>query len=470
MKKRNGFFILSLVCMAFLTACNAAQLITPDASSPTTNSPATMPPVASTPAAPKKTPQSPTPAAPSQGIAAAALVWVAKAMNLNEADVEIISVEAVQWSDSCLGVSKAGEMCLQVITPGYRILAKVKGETVELHSNESGSAVRQAGAGSPNPGGNKPPIDTQPQGDVSQAAAAAITMLAKQLSINPTTIQVIKDEMVEWPNGCLGVQMMGKLCAMHVVPGHRVILAVGKSQYEFHTNADGSTVLLAADLATLSADKVLVWEQSDGAVCSRVEIGTGGVAFGPCGGNLLDMKFANEKRTAQMTDWIAKYGSFFGATKAGTMKFNGQGKALPDEAEQRSMAEWAKEVFNESQSVIDSAAQGVVLTWHREGGIAGFCDDLTISVDGWAEASSCKGTPKSLGSYRLTPLQLKQMYVWLDAWKSFDVTQNDPDNVADAMKTHLIFTGRGAGMPSESEKANVMPFAQEVFSAAPTLR
>lgn len=37
-------------------------------------------------------------------------------------DASLISVEAVQWPDSCLGVPRPGVFCASVVTPGYRIV------------------------------------------------------------------------------------------------------------------------------------------------------------------------------------------------------------------------------------------------------------------------------------------------------------------------------------------------------------
>lgn len=48
--------------------------------------------------------------------------------------VEVVSVEQVEWSDSSLGCPKAGMMYAQVITPGYRIVLAADGQTYEFHS------------------------------------------------------------------------------------------------------------------------------------------------------------------------------------------------------------------------------------------------------------------------------------------------------------------------------------------------
>lgn len=59
-------------------------------------------------------------------------------------EIMVVSVDAAEWSDSCLGVDTPSLVCLTVITPGYRILLSAGGEQFEFHTNESGSAVRLA--------------------------------------------------------------------------------------------------------------------------------------------------------------------------------------------------------------------------------------------------------------------------------------------------------------------------------------
>jgi hypothetical protein len=61
-----------------------------------------------------------------------------------DADVEsIIVLEAIEteWSDSCLGISKEGQMCAQVITPGYNILMVSQGKEYRYHTNETGENI-----------------------------------------------------------------------------------------------------------------------------------------------------------------------------------------------------------------------------------------------------------------------------------------------------------------------------------------
>jgi hypothetical protein len=99
---------------------------------------------------------------------------------------------------------------------------------------------------SPLPGGG---LVTQPEAEQWQnAPAAALNAradLAQRLQIDPDTIKLVSVEQVDWPDGCLGVQIPGVMCTMVITPGYRVILEADGKQYEYHTNASGDAVRLA---------------------------------------------------------------------------------------------------------------------------------------------------------------------------------------------------------------------------------
>lgn len=50
-----------------------------------------------------------------------ALEDLAQRLSVPTEEIDVLSVEAVDWPDSCLGVPVPGQACLQVITPGFRI-------------------------------------------------------------------------------------------------------------------------------------------------------------------------------------------------------------------------------------------------------------------------------------------------------------------------------------------------------------
>ncbi len=58
--------------------------------------------------------------------------------------IKLVSVEAVDWPDGCLGVQTPGMMCTMVITPGYRVILEAGGKQYEFHTSASGETVRLA--------------------------------------------------------------------------------------------------------------------------------------------------------------------------------------------------------------------------------------------------------------------------------------------------------------------------------------
>jgi hypothetical protein len=60
---------------------------------------------------------------------------LSKKIGAPESDVAGVAQEDVTWPDSCLGCVKTGETCSQVLTPGYRIVLRVRDATYEYHTN-----------------------------------------------------------------------------------------------------------------------------------------------------------------------------------------------------------------------------------------------------------------------------------------------------------------------------------------------
>lgn len=60
-------------------------------------------------------------------------------LNVSREAISVVSVEAVEWRNSCLGCAAPGERCLMVITPGYRVQLESGGKSYSVHTNNSGS-------------------------------------------------------------------------------------------------------------------------------------------------------------------------------------------------------------------------------------------------------------------------------------------------------------------------------------------
>ncbi len=204
-----------------------------------------------------------------------------------------------------------------------------------------------------------PIIDEQPTPthipvDLTPAQRAALTALSENVGVPVDEIKLVSTEAVEWPDGCLGVQEEGLACTQVIIPGFRVILEANGRQVEYRTNEDGTQIRPA----------------------------------------------------------------------------------------------------------------NVAMTWKREGGIAGFCDSMTIYLSGEVHASSCKQ-----GQYveeRLIDVlsedEMAKFDGWLNTYENVNIDASDPKGVADRMVVTLTFIGTGSQQTlAASDKQELVNFAQELY-------
>ena len=72
-------------------------------------------------------------------IEAAARELLADGIIVHGEDFRLVSSERVQWSDTSLGCSQEGVAYAQVITPGYKLIFDLTGNSYAVHSNSDGS-------------------------------------------------------------------------------------------------------------------------------------------------------------------------------------------------------------------------------------------------------------------------------------------------------------------------------------------
>lgn len=370
---------------------------------------------------------------------------LAAQLGISPEQIQIHTSGEAQFPDACLGLPQGDEACAEVLTPGFSGILLVNGEQAggqyEFRVDASGENVRFL------PG----------------AVLSARQILAQQLQLNQEDLRIVRFEQVDWVDSCLEVSLPNMSCAQEVTPGYRVLLEANGQEYEFHTDESGGLVLLA-DAPEVNVDQAqVIWESREG-ICESAYISTDQVSFGTCGGDLVSSPFALAGRAAELSDFVQTYASFEAVTPAGQVTLRGQGSQAATEAEQRMIAEWAHLVFLEALGGRSGASYGLAFAWHREGGIAGFCNDLTVYLTGWAYATSCAGNnPQDIGSQRLSTAELAQVYTWVDNLDAFEFEQTDPATT-DAMTLRLIFYGAGEQAASDADRQAILEFAAQVYS------
>jgi hypothetical protein len=106
------------------------------------------------------------------------------------------------------------------------------------------------------------------------------------------------------------------------------------------------------------------------------------------------------------------------------------------------------------------------LFWKREGGIAGFCDTLTVFRSGEVFSSKCNSQAEGMmGSFAtlLSAQERKQFTEWMAELGVAELDASDPAGVADRMMVTLSITGAGDEPPTEAQQQELFEFAQELY-------
>ena len=419
-----GMFIFSLA----VTAC-ASPTLTPSLPMPTSLS--------------NPQPQPTIPATPPSVMDTIRAV-LALQLGIPADQITVFSSEVQEWSNSCLDLAKENENCLAAVTQGYRGTLLVGETQYEFRSDLNGENVRF----------------------IPGAALAAQQVLAAQLGILPEDVRIITAEKMDWQDGCLGISSPGQMCTEVITPGFRVILEANTVRYEYHTDVTGSLVRLALAPKTTLNQTVLTWEGQFDQGCQTLSVSQTMIVFGECEGAKVSIPLKSAERRMDLEYFLKQYAPFETQTAVGKVKFVGQGQITATLPEQRMLAEWARRLFFEAQAISPSGYSPLAFAWHREGGIAAFCDDVLVYLDGSAESSSCKSPqPQSLNRARLTASRMQQLYDWLASYQSFDIQKGDR-SMADGMVIHLVFNGQGEQTAAEDVQTAISTLASEMVVQA----
>lgn len=98
----------------------------------------------------------------------------------------------------------------------------------------------------------QPSAQEQTSAEQTQSSPEQQVALATQLDllnvqkegVAPSDIKIVSSEPIQWPDSSLGCGEAGKTYAQMIVPGYKVLLEAKGKQFEYHTNSDGSNIVL----------------------------------------------------------------------------------------------------------------------------------------------------------------------------------------------------------------------------------
>jgi hypothetical protein len=104
-----------------------------------------------------------------------------------------------------------------------------------------------------------------------------------------------------------------------------------------------------------------------------------------------------------------------------------------------------------------------VLSWNMSGGIAAFCDELSVWPDGKIRRGTCKFGGRD-NSGKLGREDAARLDGWMKKFGRITISSNDPA-VNDGLSVTLKLRGSGSERPSEPEKQRILEWAQDLYNA-----
>ena len=108
----------------------------------------------------------------------------------------------------------------------------------------------------------------------------------------------------------------------------------------------------------------------------------------------------------------------------------------------------------------------LALTWKRIGGIAGFCNNLTVFLSGEVYAYKCDALSDAkidTVANLLSATEREQFHTWITDFDRVTVDASDPRGVSDRMEVVLEVYGIGGDQPSDAEQQEMIAWAQDLF-------
>lgn len=283
------------------------------------------------------------------------------------------------------------------------------------------------------------PTPTLVRVDFTPAQRAAIASLSETLGLPADQITLVSTEAVTWRDGCLGVTRIGEFCTQAEVPGFKIVLQADVKVYEFHTNRDGSVVLPAiAEQASVAVEEMVIKQlasnlglnESDISVLSDAAIEFGDACLGVAMQDVLCAQVITPGRIIVL--------------EANGFQYEYHTSVDGDFIQPATFA----------------------LIWTREGGIAGFCDRLTVFLSGEVYGMNCRSQPKEMASNFATlfsTTEQKQFNSWFLKFGEINLNVSDPAGVSDRMMNTLVFYGGGIGKPNKTDEQALFELAQSLY-------
>ncbi|HEX8919272.1 MAG TPA: hypothetical protein VF898_12270, partial [Chloroflexota bacterium] len=300
-----------------------------------------------------------------------------------------------------------------------------------------------------------------------QAVDAVIARMTKYGMEDPSRVSVIDAIPAVWNDDCLDLPS-GLPCHTQTVHGYSIELVKEGERYVIRTDLEGKIVRLAAAPSQTIPDVFVQWERNDGKECRTALIGTEQLQYGFCGEALLTESarqatmWANPGGESEGRNWQRSYVPFTATILGSTVVFTGTGTLVANAAEQRAIAEWARERWEEHWWSYLNAVYDLDLGWSEKN--SAFCGGLWIYRTGLAVAWNCEGSA-ALATRFLRGKQLEQFYARLDGDKRWLI---NPNEIVPGVPPHTslgFLWDNPTQTATEQDTQEMLKFLHDVYSS-----
>ena len=172
-------------------------------------------------------------AAPSRALVRQVSLDLAKRLNIEPAQVQVVETTQQTWSDRCLGLARPNERCIGTKTPGWQIQLVSPQQQWTYRTDRTGQTIRLV------------PLEGTSdfaRGDFSiETSRLLLETVSKQTGRPLSSLQVLEVQPAVW-NGCLGIYEPDTACTEIAQPGFRVLIKDGQVVWVYHLTENAEQI------------------------------------------------------------------------------------------------------------------------------------------------------------------------------------------------------------------------------------
>lgn len=156
---------------------------------------------------------------------------LARRLDVSWRELTVMSYSRQTWSDSCLGLGTAAELCAQALVPGWQVELTDGEQTWVYHTDETAQTMRL----------QEPAAESA---SLPEAVGDRILEVAAEAAGLPESELILVEAKPQTWDGCLGIVAADGICTKIAIAGWQVIVAGETGSWIYHSDAEGSDIRL----------------------------------------------------------------------------------------------------------------------------------------------------------------------------------------------------------------------------------